>query len=299
MAAIYNQININKKKTFLVMFFFFVFVILTGFVFAQIFNNSIILIIAVLFSSFSAILSWWHSDKIILKISKAKPLGKKDNPLLYNIVENLCISSGLPQPKIYIIEEEALNAFATGRNPEHGVVCVTRGLLENLDKSELEGVIAHELSHIQNYDTRLMTIATVLVGSVALLSDWFLRWSFFGGRNERREGNAILFLVGLILALLAPLTATLIQLAISRKREFLADASAALLTRYPQGLARALEKISLYKKPLRAANKATAHLYIVNPFKEEKERKVNFWTNLFSTHPSLEERIDRLKEMAI
>jgi len=297
MAFVYQQIVANKRKTIFLLFAFFSIVILIGFVFAQILENPAILIGAVLFSVILSVSSWWYSDKMILVFSKAQPIEKKDNPLLYNIVENLSIVAGLPTPKIYIIPEMAPNAFAAGRNPENSVICVTSGLLEKLNKSEIEGVLAHELSHIQNYDTRLMTIATILVGFVALVSDWFLRWGWFDSDSDKKEGNAILFLIGIILAILAPLFAQLLQLAVSRKREFLADASAALLTRYPQGLASALRKIAADSTPLKVASPATAHLFIANPFKDKK--KTNFLQKLFSTHPPIEERIAALEKMAL
>lgn len=233
-------------------------------------------------------------------MTKAKPIEKKDNPELYRLVENLCITAGLPLPKIYIIEEAQPNAFATGRDAKHAVVAVTRGLLEKLDRVELEGVLSHELAHIGNKDMLLQTIVVVLVGIVAILSDFFLRISFWGGVRRReedsRQGNILVFL-GLIVAILAPIAATLIQLAISRKREFLADASGALLTRYPDGLARALEKISKDSNSLRVASNATAHLYIVNPFRGEK--KISWFAKLFMTHPPVEERIKALREMSI
>lgn len=301
MAFVYQQIIANKRKTFFLFFAFFSIIILIGFVFSYILDNPVVLIGAFLFSIILSISSWWYSDRIILAFSKAYPIEKKDNPLLYNIVENLSITAGLPMPKIYIIQEAAPNAFATGRNPENSVICVTSGLLEKLNKSEIEGVLAHELSHIQNYDTRLMTIAAILVGFIALISDWFLRWGWFNSDfdsdSNREGGNAFLFLIGFILAILAPLFAQLLQLAISRKREFLADASAALLTRYPQGLASALRKIAADPTPLKVASPATAHLFIANPFKNKK--KTNFLQKLFSTHPPIEERIAALEKMAL
>lgn len=227
-------------------------------------------------------------------------------------MENLCITAGLPTPRIYIIDDTAPNAFATGRDPKHAVVCFTTGILQKLEKTELEGVVAHELSHIGNYDIRVMTLVVVLVGTVTLLADWMLRASFFGGRRKSNsEGGGqlqiILIVVGIILAILSPIIATLIKLAVSRKREFLADASGALLTRYPEGLAKALEKISADKEPLEAANKATAHMYIVNPFHEDKGTSTSlgatsaggrsWFSKMFNTHPPVEERVRRLREM--
>lgn len=251
------------------------------------------LVIAVAVSLVMTTFSYYSGDKVALKTSGARgPLQKNDNPYVYRLVENLAITAGLPMPKIYIIPDQAMNAFATGRDPEHASIALTTGIIQNLENEELEGVIAHELSHVKNYDIRIMTLVIVLVGVVTLLADFFLRFSLFGGRggNSRRENNGIIVLVGLILAVLSPLFATLIQLAISRKREFLADASGALLTRYPEGLARALEKIA--KRPtIKRANKATAHLYIANPLATKKIAK------LFSTHPPVEERVVALRRM--
>jgi heat shock protein HtpX len=240
--------------------------------------------------------SYWYSDKIVLKISKAKEIHKKDAPELYNVLENLAITAGLPMPRLFLIDEKAPNAFATGRDPEHAVVAVTEGLLQRLDRSELEGVLAHELSHIGNRDMLLSTVVVVLVGFVALLSDFFLRSLFWGGmgrgRDSRGQGG-YLMLVGIALAILAPIATMLIQLAISRKREFLADASGALLTRYPEGLASALEKISKDTTPLRIANRATNHLWVSDPEKKF-EPKIS---KLFMTHPPIEERVKRLKAL--
>ncbi|KKS79498.1 MAG: Protease HtpX-like protein, partial [Candidatus Beckwithbacteria bacterium GW2011_GWA2_43_10] len=243
---------------------FLVVVIGLGWVFGRLYQNPAIVAFAVLFSLFMNFLSYWYSDKIVLRISKAEEIKKENSPEIYNIVENLSITAGLQTPKIYLMNESAINAFATGRDPKHAVVVVTRGVLEKLDRSEIEGVIAHEMSHIGNRDILLSTVIVVLVGFVALLSDFFLRtslWGGFGGRGRDREGSGgIMIVVGIALAVLAPLAATLIQLSISRKREFLADASGSLLTRYPEGLARALEKISKDVAPLRVANRATNHL---------------------------------------
>lgn len=235
-------------------------------------------------------------------MSRARLVTREQGRELYNIVENLCITAGLPVPKIYIIDDSAPNAFATGRNPEHAVIAVTTGILKKLDRSELEGVIAHELSHIGNRDILLSTVVVVLVGFVALASDWFLRWTWFGGGRKRdNEGGSqmqmIMLIVAIALAILAPLAATLIQMTISRKREFLADASGALLTRYPEGLAKALEKISSDTEPLEVANKATAHLYIISPLKGKKAK--SFMAKLFMTHPPIEERAKALRGMNI
>lgn len=254
-------------------------------------------IIAIFYAAFS----YYASGKITLAISHAKKIEKKDNPTLYRTVENLCIASGVPTPPIYIIDDTALNAFATGRDPKHSAIAITSGLLEKLEKPELEGVMAHELSHIKNYDIRIQSLTVALVGLIALISDIFLRSMFYSGRSRRRsgggKGNAILLLIGIALAILSPLIAKLMHLAISREREYLADASGAMLTRYPKGLALALEKISKDTEPLEAANKATAHLYIENPLRNEKGMK---WLNkMFSTHPPIEERIARLNGMII
>jgi len=296
MATLYTQKDKNIRKTWMLITFFLVFVIALGWVFSYQFNSPIILIIAVIFSTVTSFTSYWYSDKIVLAMSHAKEIKKSDNPELYRLVENLCITAGLPLPKIYIINESAPNAFATGRNPEHAVVAVTRGLLEKLDHSELEGVLAHELSHIGNRDILLQTVVVILVGLVALLSDWFLRWSFFGRKsNDRDSGQlgAIMAVIGIVLAILSPLIAVLIQMSVSRKREFLADASGALLTRYPEGLAKALEKISQDQTPLKVANKATAHMYITNPFRGKKISK------MFMTHPPVEERVKSLRGMDV
>ena len=297
MATLYTQKDKNIRKTWFLIFIFLIFIIGLGWVFSYQFQSPAILVIAVIFSSSMSFVSYWYSDKIVLKMSKAKEIEKQDNPELYRLVENLCITAGLPMPKIYIIDEMSPNAFATGRNPEHAVVAVTKGLLEKLNRSELEGVLAHELSHIGNRDILLQTVVVVLVGMVALLSDWFVRWSFFGGgRKGNREGGqlaGIMVIIGFALAILSPFIATLIHMSISRKREFLADADGALLTRYPEGLASALEKISKDTTPLKVANKATAHLYISNPLKKKKVRK------FFSTHPPIEERVSALRGMDI
>ena len=300
MATLYTRAESNIHKTWLLITGFLVFIIFLGWIFSYLLDNSIFLVLAVILAIFQSILSYWYSDKIVLAMTRAKPIEKKDNPELYRIIENLCITAGLPLPKIYIIEEAQPNAFATGRDAKHAVVAVTRGLLEKLEKSELEGVISHELSHIGNKDMLLQTIVVVLVGIVAILSNFFLRISFWGGmrrRDSRDSSGAILAIFGILAAILAPIAAILIQLAISRKREFLADATGALLTRYPEGLALALEKISADPNPLRTANNATAHLFIASPFRGEK--KTSWFVKLFMTHPPVEERIKALREMSI
>jgi heat shock protein HtpX len=239
--------------------------------------------------------SYWYSDKIVLSASGAKPIEKKDNPELYRVVENLSITAGLPMPKIYVMEEEQPNAFATGRDPEHSCIVVTRGLLRKLERPELEGVIAHEMSHIGNRDILLGTVIVVLVGLIVILSRFFIRMSFFGNSRKDSKNNLwpLMMALGIIAAILAPLAATAIRLSISRKREFLADASGALLTRYPEGLASALEKISKDDSVLKKASNSTSHLYISSPFKGKK----NWFTKLFMTHPSTEERVKALRGM--
>lgn len=299
MAIVYEEIGSNKRRTVIFMAAFLLFIIGLAWLFGKIFELYWLLPAAVIFASFQAVISYWYSDKITLAISKARPITHKNNREVFHVVENLCITAGLPMPKIYVIDDTAPNAFATGRDPKHAVICFTTGILEKLEKKELEAVTAHELSHIGNYDIRLMTVVVVLVGIVVLISDWFLRISFFGGDDDNNSGQLgfILLLVGIALAILAPIFATMIQLALSRNREYLADSSAVLLTRYPEGLASALEKISADKEPLEVANKATAHLYITNPMKELKGTSRGWFSGLFNTHPPVEERIKRLREM--
>jgi len=298
---VYNQITSNKRKSVLLVAIFVVFIILLGWLLGEVGGYGYWgLFVAGAISLFMALFSYYGGDKVALLTSGAKgPLKKEENPYIYRLVENLCITAGLPTPKIYVIPDPAPNAFATGRDPQHSSIALTTGLIENLENEELEGVIAHELSHIKNYDIRLMMLVIVLVGTVALISDWFLRVRFFGGRDNGSNGNnqikTILLLVGIVLAILSPLIAQLIKLAISRKREFLADADGALLTRYPEGLAKALEKISNYKTPLKKANNAVAHLYISSPFGAKTKNSLH---NLFSTHPPIEERISSLRKMA-
>jgi heat shock protein HtpX len=291
MATLYTQAESNIRKTWILMTSFLIFIISLGWLFSQAFDSPLILYIAVFLAFFQSFFSYWYSDKIVLAMTRAKEIKKEDNPELYRIVENLCIGAGLPLPKIYIIEEDQPNAFATGRDKNHAVIAITRGLLERLERTEIEGVIAHELSHIGNKDMLLQTITVTLVGFVAILSDWFLRMSRFSYKREREEGSEILFIFAILASILAPIAAQLIHLAISRKREFLADATGALITRYPEGLARALEKIASYPYSMKVASNATAHLFIVNPFRGSKI------ANLFSTHPPVEERIKALREM--
>ncbi len=278
---------------------FLVFVIGVGWFFSYLLNSYLFLILAIIYSLGAEFVAYWRSDKIILSMVKAKEVTKSNNEELFNIVQNLCITAGLPMPKIYIMDQEQPNAFATGRDKNHAAIVFTKGLLKKLDKNEIEGVAAHELSHIKNRDILLSSIIVVLVGVIALVSDWFLRisfWSGFGDNNDEGGNSQIIMIViGLVGAVLAPLAATLIQLAISRKREFLADSSAALLTRYPQGLANALRKISQDKTSMRIANSSIAHLFIVSPIKGKATK--SFFTRLFMTHPPIEERIKALEEM--
>ncbi|MGM0628816.1 MAG: M48 family metallopeptidase [Patescibacteria group bacterium] len=297
MSTAYTQVDSNVRRTWFLMLGFFVVVILLGWAFSWIFDSQIILIIAVAISILMNVISYWYSDRIVLKMSGARPVKREEFRELWNVTENLSIASGLPMPKLYVIEDQAPNAFATGRNPENSVVAVTTGLLKILDRNELEGVIAHELSHIKNRDILLMTTVVVLVGFVTLLSDFFLRMTIFGGVGGDRDGRAqlIMIILGIALAILAPIVAVIIKLAISRKREFLADASGALMTRYSEGLASALEKISGVSEPLKKANHAMAHMYISNPF-GGKGTKMGFMDKLFMTHPPVEERVKALRQ---
>lgn len=295
---IYSQINSNKIRTWIIIVLFIAFITTLLYVYGKAGGYGLSYAgIALIISGLMSFGSYYYSDKMILGMSKASEIQKNNNPRLFRIVENLCIGAGIPMPKIYIIDDSAPNAFATGRDPKHAVVCVTSGLLDKLNEVELEGVIAHELSHIHNFDTRVMSIVVILVGLVALLADFFMRsmWYSSRGREDRNsQAQGIFLAIGIILAILSPIIATLIQLAVSRKREFLADASGALLTRYPEGLALALEKIAKDKEPLEVANNATAHLYIASPFKNIN----NHWfSNLFNTHPPIEERIKILRSM--
>lgn len=295
---IYSQISANKWKTWIIVILFVTFITTILFVYGKATGYGLSYAgIGLVIAGIMSLASYYYSDKIILGMSNAKQIRKGDNPHLFRIVENLCIGAGIPMPRIYIINDSAVNAFATGRDPKHSIVCVTTGIIQKLNKVELEGVIAHELSHIQNYDIRVMSIVVILVGLVALMADFFMRSLWFGGsrRNDRSNAQGMFLIIGIALAILSPIIATLIQLAVSRKREFLADASGALLTRYPEGLAVALEKITRDKETLEVANNATAHLYISNPF---KSRSAGHWfTNLFNTHPPIEERIRILRSM--
>jgi len=299
MINVYELQDSNKRRSAVVIAAFIVFVLAVGWVFARLFDYGPGAIgMALILAGLMSFSSFWWGDKIILTLSSARPANRKRDFQFFTVAENLAMAAQIPLPKLYVIEDSAPNAFATGRDPQHAVVCATSGLLQKLDRTELEGVVAHEISHIKNYDTRLMSIVTILVGMITLLGDWFLRGvRLRRGNRNKSEGSlgAILLLLGIILALLSPLIAQLMQLALSRRREFLADASAVMLTRYPEGLARALEKIAADKEPLEVANKATAHLYIVNPLKNFHSG-VGWFANLFNTHPPVEERIRILRE---
>ena len=288
----YEQIGSNIRRSYGLVFVFVLVIVGLGYLFGEATGYPEILPLAVAFAIISSIGSYYYSDKIVIAMAHARPAAKEEYPHLVNSVEGLAIAAGLPVPKVYVIDDSAPNAFATGRNPEHAALAVTTGLLDKMDRTELEGVIGHEMAHVKGYDIRFMTLVAILAGMVVLISDWLLR-SMRWGRRNRGNSNPIILVIALAAAILAPIFATLIQLAISRRREFLADAQGALLTRYPDGLANALEKISADHEPLEVANKATAHMWIANPLKE-----YGGWVNnLFSTHPPVEERIQRLRAM--
>ncbi|MBI2612431.1 zinc metalloprotease HtpX [Candidatus Kaiserbacteria bacterium] len=296
MASLYTEQGKNIRRTWLLMTVFLVMIIAIGYFIGWYLNDPSILYIAIVFSLFMNVTAYWFSDKVALAATGAKEADERQYRELHRVLENLAITAGLPKPRLYVIDDPAPNAFAAGRNPKHAVVAVTTGLLSQLERSELEGVIAHELSHVGNRDILVMTVAVVLAGFIAIIADIFLRVSFFGGNN--REGrNPILAIAGIVAIILAPFAAQLIQLAVSRKREFLADASGALLTRYPDALASALQKISSYQAPMRRANHATAHLFISNPFGAHEAGK--FIARIFSTHPPVEERIAALTQMRV
>lgn len=300
MATAYTQKDSNIRRTWVLFTGFFIAVIALGWLFSYIYDNQSILVFASIFSIVTALISYWSSDKIALSLARAQPITKDDAPEYWRIVENLAITAGLPMPRLYITPEPQINAFATGRNPQHAAIAVTRGALERLDRTELEGVLAHELAHVGNRDILVSTMAVVLAGIISLIADIFLRSMFFGGgrRDDRGGGNAgaIFMLIGIAVAILAPLSAMLIQFAISRRRESLADASGVLLTRYPEGLIGALRKIGADATPMRAAKDTTAHLWIDNPF---KGRKRSFFHKLFLTHPPLEDRIRALEQVSV
>ena len=293
---LYTHKAANIRKTWLLISLFLILIIAIGWTASLVFENPVILYFAVGFSLIMNIIAYWFSDKIALSIARAKPVERRQNPELYNIVENLSIAAGLPMPRLYIINEHQINAFATGRNPKNSAVAVTTGALSKLNRTELEGVLAHELSHIANRDILVSTIAVVLSGVIAMIADIFLR-SLWWSDGDNRRGGGLILVAALVAAILAPFAAMLLRLAVSRKREFLADASGALLTRYPEGLALALEKIGQDTNLMRSASDATAHLYISNPFKG-RERS-SWFVRLFMTHPPLEERIKILRGMRV
>jgi len=307
---IYEVKSSNLAKSYIIIGSFFLFSVVVIYVLTKAFGYYTGYVpgglgyfgIAFLFSGITTFFSYYFSDKIVLTLSNAHPVQKREYFNFYTAVENLCIAKGMPIPKLYVIHDSAPNAFATGRNSEHSVICVTTGLLGKLDKTELEGVLAHELTHINNYDMLLMSVVSVMVGIIALLGDWLLRASFFG-RGKSHDDNkgqlgAIILVLGLVFAILAPIVSQLIQLAISRRREFMADAGSVEITRQPSGLISALAKLDSDSEPLEAANKATAHLYIVNPFKNNIKGAVGWFSGLFNTHPPIAERIRALKDMA-
>lgn len=291
----YSAIADNKRKTVIIMAFFIAFIGGLGWLFSYLYGNgSPSITIGVLIGALIyTLISYYSGSKMALAINGAHPVKKRDNPRLYRIVENLAITDGLPMPAVYVIEDPALNAFATGRDPNHSAVCVTSGLLEAMDDEELQGVLAHEMGHVKNYDIRVSIIAFALTAVIGLLADIMLRLSWFGRSNDDDNNNSVLLLLGIVAAILAPLVATMIQLAISRQREYLADATGALTTRYPEGLARALEKIAQSGSVMRRQNTSTAHLFFANPLRKKGV------ANLFSTHPPIEDRIKRLREIAV
>lgn len=300
MASLYQYQESNVRRTWLLFSGFLIVVIGLGWIFSYLYGNQSILVFAVIFSVGSSIISYWMSDKIALALARAQPIEKKDNPELYRIIENLTITAGLPMPRVYITPERQINAFATGRDAKHAAVAVTQGALERLNKTELEGILGHELSHIGNRDILISTVAVVLAGIISLLSDFFLRSIFWGGfgrsRDDNNRANGILMIIGIVLSVLAPIGVMLIQFAISRRRESLADASGVLLTRYPEGLISALQKIGADRIPMQTARDSTAHLWIDNPF---KGGSVSWWHKLFMTHPPIEERIKALRGMQL
>lgn len=310
MKNIYEVRSANKIKSILIIAIFMAFV----FVVVYVLGNALgynqgyrpgglgYVGIALIISGISSFFSYYYSDKIVLGISGARRANLREDKIFTQVSDNLCIGAGIPKPTLYVIEDSAPNAFATGRDPDHAVICVTTGLLDKLDRTELEGVVAHEISHIKNYDIRLMSVVSVMVGLVALLGDWFIRTRFWGGKNRDNDNDnglgAIFMILGIIFAILSPIIAQLIQLAISRRREFMADAGSVEITRQPLGLITALQKISSDTEALEAANKATAHLYIINPFKQTTNKTVARFANLFNTHPPIADRIKALQQMA-
>lgn len=301
MVNLYTQKDSNIRKTWLLMTAFFLFIIAFGWLISFVWQAPEILYIAVFLSLIMNLFAYWKSDGIALAMSRARPTQREGNEYIYRMIENLCITAGLPMPRIYLIDSPQINAFATGRNPEHSAIAITTGAVQKLENEELEGVLAHEMSHIGNRDILISTVVVVMAGVIAILSDIILRATFYGSlggsRDNKGGGGAIVLIVGLIAAILAPLAATIIRLAVSRKREYLADASGALLTRYPEGLARALEKIGSDQNQMRFAHNGTAHLFISNPFKGKEG--MNWFARLFQTHPPIDERVRALRDMKI
>ena len=299
MATIWTHKDSNIRKTWLLIAIFLIIVTTLGWAFSRIYGNPVIFIFAFGLSILMSLASYWYSDKIVIATTGARPLPNSAAPEVHNIVENLAITAGIPKPKIYLVDSPQPNAFATGRDPEHAVVAVTSGILKIMNRAELEGVLAHEMSHIGNRDMLVSTVVVVLVGVVQLLSDIFLRSIWWRGRNDREgQASAIFLLVGIVLAILAPIAGILIQLAVSRKREFLADSSGVVLTRSPDGLASALEKLAHDNTPIRQANHATAHLWLDDPY-QGKKNTVGWFAKLFMTHPPIKERVKRLREMSL
>lgn len=285
----YSNIAANKRKTIFIFLGFIIFVGVVGWIFAEYLGHPIITPYVLIGAAIYALFTYFAGSKMAVAVNGAREIQKRDNPRLYRIVENLSITEGMPMPKVYIMDDPAMNAFATGRNPNHAIVCATSGILEALDDSELEGVMAHELGHVKNYDIRVSMIAFALVSVISLMADLVLHYTFF---SNRRENNSPVFLIaGLVAMILAPLAASMIQLAISRRREYLADATGALTTRHPEALASALQKISVQGSATRRANSSTAHLFFASPLKGGS------FAGLFSTHPPIEKRVQALKEM--
>ncbi len=300
MATLWTHKDSNIRKTWFLMTMFFVLVMSIGWVFSRALDNQSILLFAVILSTTMSVASYWWSDTLVIKTTRAREIPDTEAPDLHNIIENLAITAGLPKPRIYIVQTAQPNAFATGRDPEHAIMAVTTGLLERMNRTELEGVLAHEMSHIGNRDMLVSTVAVVLVGVIQLMADMFIRRMWWGGSDRERGGQAqlVFIIVGIALSLLAPLLATLMQLAVSRKREYLADASGALLTRYPEGLASALEKLAQDHTPMQQANHATAHLWLDDPY-QGKEKKTSWLTKMFMTHPPIEDRVRILRGMRV
>lgn len=288
----YSAIAANKRKTWLILFLFIVLIGALGYVAGLVYGNGYMFTgLALGIALAYALIQYFAAAKIALAVNGAREVTKKDTPGYYRIVENLSIASGLPMPKVYLMNDPSPNAFATGRDPQHAVVCATTGLLDIMNDTELEAVLAHEMSHVKNYDIRVMVIVFGLVSAVGLIADIIMHFFWFGGRDEDNQPNPIFIIIGIVAAIVAPLIAFLIQMAVSRRREYLADSSGALLTRYPDGLASALERIRDHGSTLKRANTSTAHLFFANPLSKKS------FANLFSTHPPIEERIKRLREM--